>query len=148
MPRKKNLQIESYITPFYKDLFDTMLDPDPIKADEAFDKVLFERQKAVPALIEKYNLTPDSDIMRYYCVQLLGFSDSQESIELIRHALTDNSPLVRKEACFALEDLKAIDAIEDVRSRMQDLDPNVRQVACETYDFLLKLSKKRRTRKK
>ena len=50
--------------------------------------------------------------------------------------------------CFALEDLKAIDALDDVRSRMQDFDPNVRQVACETYDFLLKLSKKRRSRKK
>ena len=128
--------VKSAITPRYADLFERMLDADRIEADKAFDAVLFERHLAVEALIEQYGKSSENEIMRYLCVQLLGFSDSQKAINALIIALDDTSAMVRREACFALEDLKAFDAIEAIERRKQDMDSSVRQVAEEAFNFL------------
>ena len=128
--------VKSAITPRYADLFSSMLDPDRMRADAAFDAVLFDRHLAVPALIEQYKTAVDNEISRYLCVQLLGFSDSQKAINALIIALDDASAMVRREACFALEDLKAIEAIEAIEKRTQDMDSSVRQVAEEAFNFL------------
>ena len=137
LPETKGSSVfESAITPRYADLFNGMLDPDRMHADQAFDAVLFERHLAVPALIEQYEKSPDNEIMRYLCVQLLGFSDSQKAINALIVALDDTSAMVRREACFALEDLKAVKAIDAIERRKQDMDSSVRQVAEEAFNFL------------
>ena len=127
---------KSAITPRYADLFNGMIDSDRMRADQAFDAVLFERHLAVPALIEQYENAVDNEIMRYLCVQLLGFSDSKKAINALIIALDDTSAMVRREACFALEDLKATDAIDAIERRKQDMDASVRQVAEEAFNFL------------
>ena len=128
--------VESAITPRYADLFSSMLYADRMRADAAFDAVLFDRHLAVPALIEQYKTAKENEILRYLCVQLLGFSDSQKAINALIVALDDTSAIVRREACFALEDLKAFDAIDAIERRTQDMVASVRQVAQEAFNFL------------
>ncbi len=129
------------ISPRYHDLFEGMLLPDNERADAAYDAILFDRHLAVPALIDQYNSSEDNDIMRYLCVQLLGFSDSDLAIDTVITALDDPKAIVRREACFAIENLKAIDALNSIKRRMQDLDTSVREVASEVYKYLKRLRK-------
>ncbi len=126
----------SAITPRYRDLFKGMLDSDRNRADAAYDAILFDRKLAAPALIEQYKKANKNETMRYLCVQLMGFSDSKKVISPLIDALDDPSAVVRREACFALEDLSAYEAIDTIKQRIQDVDPDVRQIAREVYDLL------------
>ena len=133
------------ITPRYKDLFRNMRDGDRARADQAYDAVLFDRAKAAPALIEQYHNAKKDEEMRYLCVQLMGFSEARVVIPTLIDSLDDPSPMVRREACFALEDLRAVEAIDAIRKRTQDLDQNVRNVAEEAYSTLLRRKRKTKT---
>jgi HEAT repeat protein len=115
--------------PRYQDLFNAMKDSDPVRADEAFDAVLFDRAQALPDLIEAYSLFSDDLLLRWTAVQLLGFSGSAKAVGTLVLALNDPEPRVRAEACRSLEDLKAKDAVEALRARANDVDPDVRQAA-------------------
>ena len=135
--------ISQNIPPYYRDLFAAMLHTDPAIANEAFDKVMFERGLAVPYICDQYALashkTAASRKMRYYCVQLLSFSGVKAGAETIEAALSDEEPSVRKEALYAVEDLKLKDLCPMVRERLQDLNQDVRRVAQEVYDYLLSM---------
>jgi HEAT repeat protein len=119
----------SPMRPRYQDLFNAMKDSDPVRADEAFDAVLFDRAQALPDLIEAYSLFSDDLLLRWTAVQLLGFSGSAKAVGTLVLALNDPEPRVRAEACRSLEDLKAKDAVEALRARANDVDPDVRQAA-------------------
>jgi len=131
------------IPPYYRDLFAAMLHNDPAIANEAFDKVMFERGLAVPYICDQYNLssykTAESRKMRYYCIQLLSFSGVKSGCETIEAALSDEEASVRKEALYAVEDLKLKNLLPMVRERLQDLNQDVRRVAQEVYDYLLSM---------
>ena len=129
----------SHITPRYRDLFLTMCDTDQKRIDAAFDAVLFDRKLAVPALIEQYYMASNHQL-RYFCVQLLGFSDSKKALPVLIDALDDPIPAIRIEALYALEDQRCADAIPAIVSRTNDIDTNVRQIAQEVCDNLHQLS--------
>jgi HEAT repeat protein len=145
MGRKTAIGVTA-ITPRYKDLFRNMRDSDRARADQAYDAVLFDRAKAAPALIEQYSKAVKDEEMRYLCVQLMGFSEARMVIPTLIDSLDDPSPMVRREACFALEDLRAVDSIDAIRKRTQDMDQSVRSVAEEAYNTLLR--RQRSTKKK
>ena len=128
----------SAITPRYRDLFKGMLDSDRNRADAAYDAILFDRKLAAPALIEQYKKAKKNEVLRYLCVQLMGFSDSKKVITPLIDALDDPSAMVRREACFALEDLTAVEALDTIKQRTQDVDPSVRQIATEVFDLLIR----------
>ncbi len=119
------------VRPRYKDLFDRMRDPDPVAADAAFDAVLFDREGAIPDLIECLDRSKKDTVLRFLCVQLLGFSGSKLALPALVAALEDKEPSVRAEACRSLEDLKAHDAVSSLRTHLDDLDPEVRLAAAE-----------------
>jgi len=127
------------LTPRYRDLFAAMLHEDDTIANEAYDNILFERALAVPYLCNQYDLahhkTAQDRKLRYFCIQLLGFSGSKSAKNTVIHALSDEDPYVRKEALYAVEDLKIKSATDQVRNRLQDLDGEVRRVAQEVYDY-------------
>jgi len=131
------------LTPRYRDLFAAMLHEDDNIANEAYDNVLFERKLAVPYLCNQYELahtkTAQDRKLRYFCIQLLGFSGAKNSQKIVLQALSDEDAHVRKEALYAVEDLKLKSATDHVRNRLQDLDPDVRRVAQEVYDYLLSM---------
>lgn len=122
--------------PYIADLFRRMRDPDPREQDAAFDAVLFEREKAVPDLIAAYREFSSDTLLRFFAVQLLGFSGSADAVALLVEALDDNDPIIRGEACRSLEDLRAKDAISGLRARLQDVDANVREAAREALSAL------------
>ncbi len=120
-----------HVRPRYQDLFNAMKDSDPVRADEAFDAVLFDRAQAVPDLIEAYALFQDDLLLRWNTVQLLGFSGSSKAVKTLVEALNDPEARVRAEACRSLEDLKAKAAVDALRARLTDVNPDVRQAAQE-----------------
>jgi len=122
--------------PRYADLFRRMRDPDPELADAAFDAVLFDRELAVPDLIECLESSRRDPEMRFLCVQLLGFSGAAEAVPPLLAALDDRSARVRAEACRSLEDIGAPEAAAAVRSRLDDLDEDVRLAAMEAMESL------------
>lgn len=122
--------------PRYADLFARMTDPDPVERDLAFDAVLFDRGDAVPDLIDAYTTYADEPVLRFYAVQLMGFSGSKDSIPTLLLALDDREPMVRAEACRSLEDLRARSAVHQVRARLDDMDKTVRQAAREALAAL------------
>ena len=79
------------LTPRYRDLFAAMLHEDDNIANEAYDNVLFERKLAVPYLCNQYDLaykkTAQDRKLRYFCIQLLGFSGSKSSQKTVLKAL-------------------------------------------------------------
>lgn len=117
--------------PRYADLFRRMRDPDPVAADAAFDAVLFDRAEALPDLIECLQKSKKDPILRFLCVQLLGFSEAPEALPVLLAALEDKSPLVRAEACRSLEDLAHPDSIRPLEARLGDVDEEVRAAAAE-----------------
>jgi HEAT repeat protein len=117
--------------PRYADLFRRMRDPDPVAADAAFDAVLFDRAEALPDLIECLQKSKKDPILRFLCVQLLGFSESPEALPALLEALEDKSPVVRAEACRSLEDLAHPSAIPHLEARLSDVDEEVRVAAEE-----------------
>lgn len=117
--------------PRYKDLFERMRDPDPVAADAAFDAVLFDREGALPDLVECLDKSRKDPVLRFLCVQLLGFSGAKAAVGPLVMALDDREPIVRAEACRSLEDLRAGDALSALRARLDDVDPEVRLAAAE-----------------
>ena len=142
MPNNNNLshKIDNQLPPYYRDLFAAMLHEDSMISDNAFDKVMFERGQAVPFISRQYHFAQDrgaaSRKLRYYCIQLLSFCECESSIPTIIDALDDEYFLVRKEACYAVEDHKITEALPLIRERLQDVHPEVRRVAQEVYEFL------------
>ena len=120
--------------PRYKALFDRMRDSDPVAADAAFDAVLFDREHAVPDVIECYDKAKKDPVLRFLCVQLLGFSGSEQAVPTILEALDDRDGFVRAEACRSLEDLRVKAAIPRLEDRLIDVDEGVRQAAREALD--------------
>lgn len=122
--------------PRYKDLFEALKDPDPVRADQAFDAILFDRGEAIPDLIECYRRSKKDPLLRFYAVQLLGFSGDRRAVDPVLEALDDPEAEVRAEACRALEDLKAREAKDPLEARTRDVDPEVRRAARETLEHL------------
>ncbi len=117
--------------PRYKDLFEALKDPDPARADQAFDAILFDRGEALPDLVECYKHADRDALLRFYTVQLMGFSGDRRAIGPVLEALDDPAADVRAEACRALEDLRARDAKEALEARTRDVDVDVRRAARE-----------------
>lgn len=124
--------------PRYADLFQRMRDPDPVLSDAAFDAVLFDREDAIPDLVDCYHLSKKDDDLRFFVVQLLGFSGSRKAVPTLLVALDDREPKVRAEACRSLEDINARETIPALEARLGDLDEDVRIAAAEA---LLELCK-------
>lgn len=120
----------------YRDLFDALLDPDPNRADQAYDAVLFDRADALEDLVELYQTTTDEPRLRFYAVQLMGFSESKAAIPHVVAALADSEASVRAEACRALEDLRARRCVPDLKSCLDDTDVRVRRAAREAIQML------------
>ena len=117
--------------PRYRDLFSAMCDSDPYRADAAYDAVLFDRAEALPDLVELYRNSPREPKLRFYAIQLMGFTEDSRAIPVVIEALADHDPTIRAEACRALEDLAATDALALLKERVDDLDPEVRRAARE-----------------
>ncbi|MDP2310048.1 MAG: HEAT repeat domain-containing protein [Pseudomonadota bacterium] len=117
--------------PRYADLFRRMRDPDPVAADAAFDAVLFDRAGALPDLIECFQKSRKDPLLRFLCVQLLGFSESPDALPVLLDALDDKHEMVRAEACRSLEDLAHPSAISHLEARLDDIDEEVRVAAAE-----------------
>lgn len=113
-----------------------MRDPDPNLADAAYDAVLFDREEAVPDLVECYRKSKRDPGMRYLCVQLLGFSGSKDAVATLVDALNDADPAVRAESCRSLEDLNCADALPMLQTRLTDVNEEVRIAAAEAIDAL------------
>lgn len=122
--------------PRYKDLFEALKDPDPQRADQAFDAILFDRGEAIPDLVECYRRSRKDPLLRFYAVQLLGFSGDRRALEPVLEALDDPEAEVRAEACRALEDLRVREAKEALEARTRDVDPEVRRAAREALEHL------------
>jgi HEAT repeat protein len=122
--------------PRFADLFEALKHPDPVRADKAFDSILFERGNALPDLKEAYGMFKTEPVVRYYIVQLLGFTEDPRAIPTVTTALADPHPDVRAEACRALEDLRARDSLPKLHSRLEDMDAKVRVAAEETIRAL------------
>ncbi len=105
-----------------------MRDPDPVKSDAAFDAVLFDRESALPDLVECYHAAVRDYALRFLAVQLMGFSGSQEAVETLLLALDDPEPMVRAEACRSLEDLRC--GSEGVRVALQARQTDIHPTVC------------------
>ena len=115
-----------------------MRDPDLAKRDAAFDAVLFDRGQALPDIIECYKLAESDHILRFYAIQLLGFSGSPNAVDTLVFALNDPEPMVRAEACRSLEDLglKTQSVRSSLKARLDDIDGEVSQAAEEALSHL------------
>ncbi|MCK6502618.1 HEAT repeat domain-containing protein [Myxococcota bacterium] len=122
--------------PRYKDLFNALKDPEPTRADAAFDAILFDRGEAIPDLVECYQQSRKDPLLRFYAVQLLGFTGDRRAVEPVIAALADPDADVRAEACRALEDLRAKEAITHLEARVRDSSVEVRRAAREALEQL------------
>ena len=122
--------------PRYSDLIRRLNDPNPHKVDMAFDAILFDREQAVPDLIESYTDADHPDTVRFLLVQLLGFSECKDAQPSVERALEDPSPTVRAEACRSLMDLRANNALPLLRTRLRDMKPEVRRAAADAITTL------------
>lgn len=122
--------------PRFADLLRRLEDPDIRQVDKAFDAILFDREQAVPDLVEAYCERDLPASVRYLVVQLLGFSGSEEAIPTVLSALDDASSTVRAEACRGLMDLRAREQLAVIRRRLEDVSPEVRRAALDTLSAL------------
>jgi len=94
---------------WYQLQFKGMMSRDVDIVNSSYDAVLFRRREAVPYLCTKFlnSLTQSTaDIMmRYFCVQLLCFSQTKEAMHILLLALNDLDPRVRREAEYMKEEL-------------------------------------------
>jgi HEAT repeat protein len=120
----------------YRDLFTALLDPDPSRADAAYDAVLFDRGDALDDLVELYRDSSEQPSLRFYAVQLMGFSDSKPAVPFVEKALEDGDPSVRAEACRALEDLRSRRSVDKLKTCLDDEDVRVRRAAREAVRML------------
>jgi len=98
--------------------------------------VLFDREEALPDVVECYGLSHDDALMRYFMVQLMAFSGSKGAVKPLIRALEDPDPLVRVEACRGLEDLRSKTAMPALRARLTDLDADVREAASDALEAI------------
>ncbi len=126
--------LPALMRPRYADLFRRMRDPDPVASDAAFDAVLFDRAEALPDLVECFRKSRKDPLLRFLCVQLLGFSEAPEALPVLLEALEDKSPLVRAEACRSLEDLANPASVPHLEARLSDVDPEVRLAAADALE--------------
>ena len=91
--------------PRYSDLFRALKDPDPARADAAYDALLFDRGEALPDLAEAYRTFKKDSALRFYAVQLMAFSDDPRAVPHVMDALADPDPMVREAARDALESM-------------------------------------------
>jgi HEAT repeat protein len=124
--------------PRYADLFVRLRNPDPIQSDAAFDAILFDRGEALPELIECYHLASKDHILRFYAIQLMGFSGHLGAMPILLKALRDREPMVRAEACRSLEDLGSKEAVPALEARVEDMDASVRIAAIEALEAIRK----------
>ena len=124
--------------PRYADLFEALCDPDPERADRAFDAILFDRAEALPELEECYRTAKRNARLRYLSIQLMGFTEDPRAIPLVVKALDDPHPMVRAEACRSLEDLGAVEHRAGLEARLGDMDALVRKAATEALQNLPK----------
>jgi HEAT repeat protein len=122
--------------PRYRDLFQALLDPDTSRSDAAFDAVLFDRGDALEDLVELYVESAAEPTLRFYAVQLMGFSDTKDAVPHVENALGDDDPSVRAEACRALEDLRARRSVPQIKACIDDDDVRVRRAAREAVRML------------
>lgn len=122
--------------PRYADLFRALKDPDIARADAAYDALLFDRGEALPDLAEAYRTYRRDAALRFYAVQLMAFSGDPRAVPHVIEALSDPDPMVRAEACRAVEDLGAEEAIPALKARSEDLDPAVREAAVDALEAL------------
>lgn len=122
--------------PRYEDLFQALGDPDIIRSDKAFDSILFDRGNALPDLLEAYTSLQAEPVVRYYLIQLMGFTEDPRAIPVVISALADAHPDVRAEACRALEDLRARESLPHLHARLEDMELKVRLAAEETIRAL------------
>ena len=78
--------------PRYADLFEALCDPDPERADRAFDAILFDRAEALPDLEEVYQTSKRNARLRYLSVQLMGFTEDKRAIPMVIKDLEDGLP--------------------------------------------------------
>ena len=121
--------------PRYRDLFDALLDPDPARTDAAYDAVLFDRAEALPDLAELLNTSP-VPLLRFYAIQLMGFTEDKSAVPMVEKALEDPDASVRAEACRALEDLRSRGSVAVLDARLDDMDAKVRRAAREALAVL------------
>ena len=117
--------------PRYADLFARMRSQNPDERDAAFDAVLFERRNAIPDLIACYGLAKKEYLLRFYAVQLLGFTRDKEAAPTLIGALNDPEAMVRAEACRGLGDIGLKSTLENLQARLDDFDIGVRIAAAE-----------------
>lgn len=122
--------------PRYADLFIRLRNPDPVQSDAAFDAILFDRGEALPELIEIYRLAAKDHILRFYAIQLMGFSGHPGALKTLIGALEDPEPMVRAEACRSLEDLNSAEAVSALEARVEDMDAGVRIAAVEALEAI------------
>lgn len=122
----------------YRELFQRLQNPNPRQVDEAYDSILFEREKAISDLIEGYRTETMPTQVRYLIIQLLGFTESNDALPVVIEALNDPEPKVRAEACRSLIDLRAKKTLSFLRQRLEDMDPDVRQAARDAISILAK----------
>ncbi len=124
--------------PRYSDLFEALCDPDPERADRAFDAILFDRAEALPELAEVYRTSKRNARLRYLAIQLMGFTEDPRAVAMVLPALDDPHPLVRAEACRSLEDLAAREHRVLLEARLGDMDALVRKAAAEALENIPK----------
>jgi HEAT repeat protein len=108
-----------------------MRSQNPDERDAAFDAVLFERRNAIPDLIACYNLAKKEYLLRFYAVQLLGFTRDKEAAATLIIAMDDPEAMVRAEACRGLGDIGHKDSLAQLKARLDDMDIGVRIAAAE-----------------
>jgi HEAT repeat protein len=122
--------------PRYADLFARMRSQNPDERDAAFDAVLFERRNAIPDLIACYALAKKEYLLRFYAIQLLGFTRDKGAAPTLITALDDPEPMVRAEACRGLGDLGLKSSLEQIKARLDDFDIGVRIAAAEAIAII------------
>lgn len=83
---------------------------------------------------ECYSAAERDPVLRFLCVQLLGFSGARAAVPTLLQALDDHDPVVRAEACRSLEDLRNHDTLGALRARLDDVDERVRIAAEEAIE--------------
>ncbi len=90
--------------------------------------------------MECYNLAAKDHVIRFYSVQLLGFSGCEEAIPTLLIALEDPEPMVRAEACRSLEDIgcRTPEVCSTLEAHLNDIDSGVAKAAHEALQLLAK----------
>ena len=98
-----------HIYKWYQRLFEGLLSNDQDMVNSSYDAILFRRSEAVPYLCTKYLYSStqktEDIIMRFFCLQLLCFSETRDAMHILLLGLNDKNPYIRQEAKYMMEDL-------------------------------------------